>query len=421
MMCNSLYSVLCIATFFSLANCHFHSQLQCQACRKTDGEQSLRWMPARHQVFTTLPLPISAPQRMSGSARHNSSIRSSAEDSSEAVNLKGGNPVGGVGRFNAMTGSIESTPTIYSCLQEFFRAEDLSGIACSACSSAATISNMQRQLSVAQRKAARETSKDTPDTLRLSSPDEVNSDTWASSVIVSALADIKKLRVVGGADAYIQDFDTGFVSILSPLTNKVEQVKRAALVRQHSGGSPNSVATPRGGPYSPSEVTAQQDRELLLLSLKQQAHSDAVKCTALSRLPSLLCLYLCRRVYDESKGKMKKILQHVSFPVVLNMDQFCGTDSAAKAAHKTAAPVSSVSAMLSGGLSQQLGGMKVSARSCEYLLRAVVEHRGNAETGTFVLLKYMYFVAFARIVELIGFCTCFLLHLCAQDTTWRTA
>lgn len=383
-------------------------------CKKEAGEQALRWMPSRNQVFTTLPLPIAAPAPVRTTTNNNSSSSTEEAAGDEVVKLKGGNlmedgvDLGVRQSSHAWSGAFEQqqhqqyqqlTPTIYSCLQEYFRAEELSGISCSACSTAGTLANMQRQLSVAQRKVVRETAASEKPMRDTELPVLALPDNWTSTVIAEAMESLKKLRVVGASDALIQDFDSGFLKIISPLTNKVETIKRSAVgLRRHqeggTGGSPNSIATPPGGFCSPAVSTqSSSDRELLLLSLKAQAQSEAVKRTALSRLPPLLCLSLCRRVYDESKGKMKKILQHVSFPVILHMDQFCGitgvgVDASAigrkEAQDQAPAPVS-ITSILSGSSALQRGrGMRGSAglsSGFSYKLRAVVEHRGNAETG----------------------------------------
>ena len=52
-----------------------------------------------------------------------------------------------------------------------------------------------------------------------------------------------------------------------------------------------------------------------------------MKYSSIARLPSLLCLYLCRRTYVNENNnychKIMKLNHHVSFPIILNMSRYC--------------------------------------------------------------------------------------------------
>jgi hypothetical protein len=147
----------------------------------------------------------------------------------------------------------------------------------------------------------------------------------------------------------------------------------------------------------------------MLLSLRRPVRTDAVKLSAISRLPQLLCIYLNRRVYDPSSGKMRKRMEHVSFPLVLNMQPYCRADgtsivrkdgglsssgagdkadsvgSSAKGSAGSLFPGLTRGAQAGGVLAGLVPGITgIPTMFGQYALRAVVEHMGSAETGHYV-------------------------------------
>jgi hypothetical protein len=174
-------------------------------------------------------------------------------------------------------------------------------------------------------------------------------------------------------------------------------VTSTAPSRSGAGGPPQQ-------PHQPSIPELQE----MLLSLRRPVRTDAVKLSAISRLPQLLCIYLNRRVYDPSSGKMRKRMEHVSFPLVLNMQPYCRADgtsivrkdgglsssgaggkadsvgSSAKGSAGSLFPGLTRGAQAGGVLAGLVPGITGIPMFGQYALRAVVEHMGSAETGHYV-------------------------------------
>eukprot|EP01032_Pedospumella_encystans_P017381 gene17381-19804_t len=408
----------------------FDSHLECQSCAKTIGPTANRILPTRHQLFTTLPLPIpsstfSASQRRgdnSGAvtagclpagnassedvAYPHSNSGSSSKISSERTGeklLRGGSPIAVVrSSSSGPTGSqppeqqeeqrntrsptvnvppprtlFGSSPSVYNCLQEFFQEEELSGISCAACASLATLQKVEHKHALTVSSVRRNHKSAEGGSSLQESDKPMDKDEVTLQILTAFQDDLKNMRVVGAKDAYIGDFDNEFVAHSS--------------ISQKKQGITHRPKTARGKAKSVAEVdpavVMERDREMLLLSMKQPTFSDAIKRTGLSRLPPLLCLYLCRRTYDEVKGRMKKLVAHVSFPVLLNMDQFQSADGARRPTFtqkSTGAVPTGLS--VTSMLSSTMKGRSLHARGSggDYQLRAVVEHKGTADTGHYV-------------------------------------
>jgi hypothetical protein len=231
-------------------------------------------------------------------------------------------------------------------------------------------------------------------------------------------------RVIGAKDSYVHDIDLVFTAdAVEKAAQKALRANSAAdagegsdleksrSTSECSGGSPTSIAevealTGRNNGADKAatkgcmvvmkectsavaheevqdEVVCEDVEELddtvqrlqeMFLSLRQQIRTDAVKRSSISRLPPLLCLYLCRRVYDERTGRMRKRDDHVAFPLVLSMASSFSPDTRMQVAAKPASLLPS--SVLGGALRGDGFG--------RYALRAVVEHRGNADTGHYV-------------------------------------
>ena len=277
-----------------------------------------------------------------------------------------------------------SSPSVYNCLQEFFQEEELSGISCAACASLATLQKVEHKHALTV-SSVRRNYKSAEGASSLQESDKpMDKDAVTLQILTSFQEDLKNMRVVGAKDAYIGDFDNEFVAHSSISHKKQAITHRPKTAR----GKAKSVVE-----VDPAVVML-RDREMLLLSMKQPTFSDAIKRTGLSRLPPLLCLYLCRRTYDEVKGRMKKLVAHVSFPVLLNMDQFQSADGAHRPTNTqkstSAAPTGlSVASMLSSNIKGR--SLHASGSGGDYQLRAVVEHKGTADTGIARTLIYLCF------------------------------
>mmetsp|Transcript_39401 Transcript_39401/g.68270 ORF Transcript_39401/g.68270 Transcript_39401/m.68270 type:complete len:619 (-) Transcript_39401:19-1875(-) len=408
-------------------NCPFegwsYSHLECQSCAKTIGPTANRILPTRHQLFTTLPLPIPSSTFSTSNRRGDNSAavtagclpagNASSEDvayprsnsgsskiSSERTGeklLRGGSPIAVVrssssgpagnqpeqqgeqrntrtspGYVPAPRTLFGSSPSIYNCLQEFFQEEELSGISCAACASLATLQKVEHKhaLTVSSVRRNHKSAERGPSLQE--SDKSMDKDEVTLQILTSFQEDLKNMRVVGAKDAYVGDFDNEFVAH-SPISHKKQAITHRPKTAR---GKARSVVE-----VDPA-VVMQRDREMLLLSMKQPTFSDAIKSTGLSRLPPLLCLYLCRRTYDEVKGRMKKLVAHVSFPVLLNMDQFQSADGAHRPTYTQKSTGLSVTSMLSSTMKGR--SWHASGSGGDYQLRAVVEHKGTADTGHYV-------------------------------------
>jgi len=112
-------------------------------------------------------------------------------------------------------------------------------------------------------------------------------------------------------------------------------------------------------------------------ALNQHVNTATVKRTAISRMPQVLCMSLCRRVYEGALGKMRKLSQHVHFPLFLNMDSF--QTISPQFSNTTTAFNNSGSDSGRDIFDASLNPSKKS--QLNYLLRAVVVHQGSAESG----------------------------------------
>jgi hypothetical protein len=181
--------------------------------------------------------------------------------------------------------------------------------------------------------------------------------------------------------------------------------------RRHTHSMRNSTVTSSsgaGGSPQQSHQSSIPELQEMLLALRRPVRTDAVKLSAISRLPQLLCIYLNRRVYDPSSGKMCKRMEHVSFPLVLNMQPYCRADgtsivrkdgglsssgsggkidsagASAKGSAGTLFPGLTRGAQAGGLLAGLVPGITGIPMFGQYALRAVVEHMGSAETGHYV-------------------------------------
>ena len=338
------------------------SHLRCQACSQREGEASHRWAPARHQVFTTIPLPI--PNRKSNPSYDN-------------------------------TGGLSTS--LHNCLEEFFKEEQLNDVTCSACSAKCTLPSYQRKhtqlcSSLQKQKSTMKYLEQMPSAKQAQ---KVCEDELTVSIVASAMEQIRALCVTGERDAFIPDFESAYIAVTSHLIDSVETIRKVDLESKSKclGSSACSSTSAGGSPTGTADVVKLRDgslsstssdcgrpsfsvppnttTEMMLLSLRQQVRSDAVKYSSVSRLPELLCLYLCRRVYDERTGKMRKRSEHIAFPLVLHMDSYCSADGEVRRT-----PSLGPSSILASAAARSVGQ--------RYSLRAVVEHQGNADTGHYV-------------------------------------
>jgi len=115
--------------------------------------------------------------------------------------------------------------------------------------------------------------------------------------------------------------------------------------------------------------------ELLLDSIRlyyQRIDTVMSKDLAISRLPPLLCLHLCRRVYNHATQEMTKIEDFVQFPLILCMDPFFGL---VVDRMKDGANESRINNVRTSGKPKPTGGV------FNYQLKSIVFHSGSADAG----------------------------------------
>jgi len=309
------------------------SHLMCQACaggmeQVGKGALGLLLNPVRHQLFTTLPLPIPPSRRSDASAPH------TAMGSFAGVPLGGGLQVLQKPRLVPTVRS--SSASVYSCLDDFFRTEQLDGVSCSNCAVRLGIDQLEKKA--------------------VSGSDACDEDEL--EITETVLREMRSLRTDGESDCFLAEVEKGRkVSIFSPLTQQVEPI-------------PSAIAD-----------------KLFHSAVQARSSMETGKRTAISRLPSLLCICLCRRVYDEGTREMRKINHHVTFPIVLRMGEYCNSNAALSVHDPPRGDRSNEGLGLGafGGL-PTFRGLSATASTApgNYLLRAVVVHRGDAESGHYV-------------------------------------
>uniref|UniRef100_A0A7S1FW30 ubiquitinyl hydrolase 1 n=1 Tax=Corethron hystrix TaxID=216773 RepID=A0A7S1FW30_9STRA len=136
------------------------------------------------------------------------------------------------------------------------------------------------------------------------------------------------------------------------------------------------------------------DNEILLMANNSVATTRRMfrKCLLLTRLPAVLALHLQRRHYDRTLKKMKKYEGHVSFPMQLDVAPYCAYHCA-----RTNIDGINMRAAFAGNCEKQErkesdGDIITIAGegrnlAIPYRLACVIEHRGNADLGHYVVYR----------------------------------
>jgi ubiquitin C-terminal hydrolase len=104
---------------------------------------------------------------------------------------------------------------------------------------------------------------------------------------------------------------------------------------------------------------------------KALKRGPAKRCEFFTRLPVVLCLHVQRKFFDVTTSRTAKVIQHVEFPLELDVSPYCAYGGK----------------MMNGEQSWAGSGSKVmpdsiaSAKPIFYKLQSVIEHRGNAIHG----------------------------------------
>lgn len=100
------------------------------------------------------------------------------------------------------------------------------------------------------------------------------------------------------------------------------------------------------------------------------------KTSYISRLPKLLCFHLNRRVYCPARDRMIKISGPVHFDFQLSMDSFFKPSG------------EEVSRATGTGSTRSKLSLE---RQHQYELRSVIEHKGSADSGAYLLFNSLHF------------------------------
>jgi len=120
--------------------------------------------------------------------------------------------------------------------------------------------------------------------------------------------------------------------------------------------------------------TSISEQKLLSLSNIHQSKlnkSIVMKYSSIARLPSLLCLYLCRRTYVNENNnychKIMKLNHHITFPIILNMSRYCYQQQHHQQQQQNN--------------NDDDDDDDSDSNNYKYNLKAVVVHQGNADGG----------------------------------------
>ena len=112
---------------------------------------------------------------------------------------------------------------------------------------------------------------------------------------------------------------------------------------------------------------------------------SALKCLALTRLPSVLCLHVQRRCFDPMTDEMTKTAQHIEFDEVLDLSPFVafgGNGSTIFHPNRHSIAGNPTSA----GIDNVAVGLR---SPILYRLASIIEHHGNASRGHYVCYRQL--------------------------------
>lgn len=122
-------------------------------------------------------------------------------------------------------------------------------------------------------------------------------------------------------------------------------------------------------------ATSHYDDDIFGLPLqggKAILRSGALKCLTLTRYPKVLCCHIQRLFVDQSTGKTEKCLQHVQFPLLLDLSMYCVYCRKSDTSWAAGSVFDS----------------KFNDEKCAiYRLKAVIQHIGNGDRGHYVTFR----------------------------------
>jgi hypothetical protein len=105
---------------------------------------------------------------------------------------------------------------------------------------------------------------------------------------------------------------------------------------------------------------------------KALKRGPAKRCEFLTRLPAVLCLHVQRKFFDATTSRTEKVVQHVDFPLELDVGPYCAYGGKMMNGEQSWA---------GSGSTFMPDSTTSSAKPILYKLQSVIEHRGNAIHG----------------------------------------
>ena len=322
-------------------------------------------------MFTDISLPvesISVIKKTTASSSHNQS------EIASAVRAESYGPlIGGLSRYNCKVNQNfkNSFPDLklQDCLSAFMREEELQqDVECQICSWTETLKSFERK--------SKSTSVSMTDSCKFTGQEE---EERFNELI---LQQFRTAMPKGKLDSCSLDLD----DVLFPTAMDTDDISSIgdSVSMTRSVRSCNNIYSTWRMRNCLGSVTSCQDKSMKLDPyLVQKVRTRTRKQLILSRPPPLLCLHICRRVADALTGQMKKLNHHVSFPGVLDINDY----------------VNAFRGSLSPNINNKLDQTKPESKGIfntqirnkagsgpnEYLLRSVIVHTGSSEAGTYDL------------------------------------
>jgi len=125
---------------------------------------------------------------------------------------------------------------------------------------------------------------------------------------------------------------------------------------------------------------------------------DAWKCLLLTRPPTILCLHIQRRHYNPIRDDMEKAMQHVQFDLELNLGPYCAYHHTSNDNDDRDSSSSNNNIKKNGFTGKHISNNKSDTEKKDmnnnnntapllYLLKAVIEHVGDAYGGHYVTYR----------------------------------
>ena len=338
----------------------------CQSCSKH--------RPLKHQVFTDISLPfesIGSSNKETACFPFATSTASAQTQKTEFANLDSGPLIGGlpaeIGRIHEGKTFTYHVPGLHlkDCLKNFMAEEILQqDVECQNCSWTQTLKAFERKSNTASAGTG----------LKYKGQQE------EEDLNQKILKQFKTAMPHGIDDSCSLDLDDLLFSTDIDVDDAASTSDSISLPQSVRSNSAYATWRMRNGLGLASPPV---DKSIILDPyLVQKVRTQTRKQLILSRPPPLLCLHICRRVADAVTGRMKKLNHHVSFPWILDIDDFVNGQKGKGSDKVKASPT--VKADKVGSPTPHVASPPEIKRNVnKYLLRSVIVHSGSSEAGTY--------------------------------------